>query len=157
MSSWVTDAPGMFDPRPRSHAFRFVLACAGVLGIGADIARWSPTERSEAAAWVARYKVVRDVILRGEVHRIGGPAEVRCAVQYTLDDRVVVLAWNPAGLDGRGGVPARDLRLPLRGLPPGARYRAGETEFSGRHLTAVGLPVRWTPDYDADLIELERL
>jgi alpha-galactosidase len=157
MSSWVTDAPGMFDPRPRSHAFRFVLACAGVLGIGADITRWSPAERSEAAVWVARYKKVRDVILRGEVHRIGGPSEARCAVQYTLDDRVVVLAWNPAGLDGRGAVPARDIRLPLRGLAPGARYRAGETEFSGRHLTAVGLPVRWTPDYDADLIELDRL
>ncbi|MGH1555591.1 glycoside hydrolase family 36 protein [Streptomyces sp. L7] len=26
MSSWVTDAPGVFDPRPRSLAFRFVNA-----------------------------------------------------------------------------------------------------------------------------------
>jgi alpha-galactosidase len=184
MSSWVTDAPGMFDPRPRSLAFRFVLACAGVLGIGADIARWSPEERAEAAEWVARYKQVRDVILRGTVDRIGTPDQKRCAVQYSLGDRVVVLAWNPAGLDGSGGVPARDVRLPLHGLPPDARYRSvparintgatpapaypglattgpaghgGAFEASGRHLTSVGLPVRWTRAYDADLFELERL
>jgi alpha-galactosidase len=127
MSSWVTDAPGMFDPRPRSLAFRFVLAAAGVLGIGADITKWSPEERDEAAAWVARYKQVRDVILRGTVHRIGSPDQARCAVQYTLGDRVVVLAWNPVGLDGGGAVPARDVRLPLHGLPPGARYRVVPT------------------------------
>jgi len=46
MSSWVTDADGMFDERPRSLAFRFVLACAGVLGIGADITRWTDDERA---------------------------------------------------------------------------------------------------------------
>jgi alpha-galactosidase len=157
MSSWVTDAPGLFDPRPRSLAFRFVLACAGVLGIGADITRWSAAEREEAAAWVARYKQVRDVILRGEVHRIGSPSEARCAVQYVLDDRVVVLAWNPGGLDGGGGVPARDVRLPLHGLPPSARYRVHHFEASGRHLVSAGLPVRWTATYDADLFQLERL
>jgi alpha-galactosidase len=166
----------MFDPRPRSLAFRFVLACAGVLGIGADITKWTADEREEAAAWVARYKQVREVILHGSVHRIGSPDRARCAVQYTLGDRVIVLAWNPAGLDGGGRVPARDVRLPLRGLAPDARYRvvAGSParpgsaaatlgasgagfEASGRHLTSAGLPVRWTSAYDADLFELERL
>jgi alpha-galactosidase len=156
MSSWVTDADGMFDPRPRSLAFRFVLACAGVLGIGADIQRWSAAERAEAAAWVVRYKGIRDVVRRGEVHRIGDPGQDRCAVQYTLGDRIVVLAWNAAGLDGLGRVPARDVRLPLRGLDPAARYRAGDAGFSGAHLMAAGLPVRWTADHDAELIELER-
>jgi alpha-galactosidase len=154
MSSWVTDAEGMFDERPRSLAFRFVLACAGVLGIGADITRWSPASLSEAASWVARYKDVREVIQRGVVHRIGGPSERRCAVQYTLGDRVVVLAWNAGGLDGLDRVPARDIRLPLRGLDPRARYRHGTQVYSGSHLMAVGLPVRWTATHDADLIEL---
>ncbi|WP_127502082.1 alpha-galactosidase [Actinoplanes solisilvae] len=152
MSSWVTDAAGMFDDRPRSLAFRFVLACAGVLGIGADITRWGDAEKAEATEWVATYKRVRDVITRGEVHRIGSPHEERCAIQYTLGDRVVVCAWNAGGLDGRDGVPARDVRLPLRGLDPAARYG----DFSGAHLMAVGLPVRWTPGYDAGLFELER-
>ena len=156
MSSWVTDAPGIFDARPRSPAFRFVLAAAGVLGIGADIARWSAAERRQAADWVARYKAVREVVHHGTVHRIGDPAQARCAVQYTLGDRVVVLAWNTGALDGLGRVPARDVRLPLRGLDPAARYRHGDTAYSGSHLAAVGLPVRWTDGHDADLIELVR-
>ncbi|MFI5889942.1 alpha-galactosidase [Actinoplanes sp. NPDC051513] len=156
MSSWVTDSEGMFDERQRSLAFRFVLAGAGVLGIGADITRWSAGTRASAAAWVERYKGVRDVIHRGVVHRIGGPGQRRCAVQYTLGSRVVVLAWNAGGLDGLDRVPARDIRLPLRGLDPAARYRHGSVSYSGSHLMAAGLPVRWTPTHDADLIELER-
>jgi alpha-galactosidase len=156
LSSWVTDAPGLFDNRPRSLAFRFVLAAAGALGIGADITRWSAAERAEAAALVARYKQIRDVIATGDVYRIGDPAQPRCAIQYTLGDRTVVLAWNTGALDGLGQVPGRDVRLPLRGLDPAARYRDGDTGYSGSHLTAVGLPVRWTADHDADLIELVR-
>lgn len=155
MSSWVTDAPGMFDDRPRSLAFRFVLGCAGVLGIGADITRWSAAERTEAAAWIARYKKVRDVIARGEVHQIGGPDEPRCAVQYTLGDRIVVLAWNTGLLDGTGLVPARAVRLPLRGLDPTRRYRYGEAVCSGSHLIAVGLPVRWARGHDAQMVVLQ--
>ncbi|GAA1876706.1 alpha-galactosidase [Asanoa iriomotensis] len=154
MSSWVTDADGMFDERTRSLAFRFVLACAGVLGIGADITRWSAAQRTEAASWVARYKEIRELVTRGDLHRIGSPDEARCAVQYTLDDRVAVLAWNAGGLDGLDRVPARDIRLPLQGLDPKARYRAGEATYSGAHLMSVGLPVRWTPTHDADLIVL---
>ena len=76
---------------------------------------------------MARYKRVRDVIMHGAVHRIGSPDQARCAVQYTLGDRVVVLAWNPDGLDGGGAVPARDVRLPLHGLPADARYRVVPT------------------------------
>ena len=154
MSSWVTDAPGLFDDRPRSLAFRFVLACSGVLGIGADIRRWSADERAEAAAWIARYKDVRDVITRGRVHRIGGPDEPRCAVQYTLGDRTVVLAWNTGSLDGAGLVPARAVRLPLHGLDPLARYRHADAVYSGSHLASVGLPVRFGRGHDADMMVL---
>jgi hypothetical protein len=156
MSSWVTDATGLFDDRPRSSDFRFVLACAGVLGIGADITRWSPGDRAAAAAWIGRYQRVREVITLGDVHQIGGPEQDRCAVQYSLGERVVVLAWSTGRLDGLGQVPGRDLRLPLRGLEPGARYRRGEATYSGVHLMAAGLPVRWTPEHDAEMIELTR-
>jgi len=157
MSSWVTDATGLFDTRPRSLAFRFVLASAGVLGIGADLRHWSPAERAEAARWVARYKAIRDVVTRGDVHRIGGPGSERCAVQYTLDDRVAVLAWAPGPLDGLGTVPARPVRLPLRGLDPATRYETAGQVYSGAHLMSVGLPVRWTGDYDADIFTLSRV
>ncbi|MBM7492255.1 alpha-galactosidase [Micromonospora luteifusca] len=158
LSSWVTDAPGLFDPRPRSLAFRFVLAMAGVLGVGADIRAWTPAERAEAAGWIARYKEIRDVVTHGEVHLIGGPDQARCAVQYTAPDesQVVVLAWHTGRLDGAGLLPSRPVRLPLRGLDPAARYRHGDRHYSGSHLGSFGLPVQWSPTHDADLIVLTR-
>ncbi|MGW2623524.1 alpha-galactosidase [Micromonospora taraxaci] len=158
LSSWVTDAPGLFDSRPRSLAFRFVLAMAGVLGIGADIRAWTPDERAEAADWIARYKEIRDVVTHGEVHLIGGPDQARCAVQYTAPDenQVVVLAWHTGRLDGAGLLPSRPVRLPLRGLDPAARYRHGDQHYSGSHLATVGLPVHWSATHDADLIVLTR-
>ncbi|MEV1156745.1 alpha-galactosidase [Micromonospora chokoriensis] len=158
LSSWVTDAPGLFDPRPRSLAFRFVLAMAGVLGIGADIRAWTPEERAEAADWIVRYKEIRDVVTHGEVHLIGGPDQARCAVQYTARDenQVVVLAWHTGRLDGAGLLPSRPVRLPLRGLDPAARYRHGDQHYSGSHLATVGLPVHWSATHDADLIVLTR-
>ncbi|WP_327042543.1 alpha-galactosidase [Micromonospora ureilytica] len=158
LSSWVTDAPGLFDSRPRSLAFRFVLAMAGVLGIGADIRAWTPAERAEAAGWIARYKEIRDVVTHGEVHLIGGPDQARCAVQYTAPDenRVVVLAWHTGRLDGAGLLPSRPVRLPLRGLDPTAGYSHGDRHYSGSHLATVGLPVQWSATHDADLIVLTR-
>ncbi|WP_444949766.1 alpha-galactosidase [Micromonospora ureilytica] len=158
LSSWVTDAPGLFDSRPRSLAFRFVLAMAGVLGIGADIRAWTPAERAEAAGWIARYKEIRDVVTHGEVHLIGGPDQARCALQYTAPDenRVVVLAWHTGRLDGAGLLPSRPVRLPVRGLDPTARYSHGDRHYSGSHLATFGLPVQWSATHDADLIVLTR-
>lgn len=108
MSSWVTDAPGVFDPRPRSLAFRFVNSMAGVLGIGADIRHWTPEQRAEATRWIARYKEVRDVVHHGEVHLLGGPADPTCGVQYEEPggDRLVVTAWNTGPSTGRRWCPA---------------------------------------------------
>jgi alpha-galactosidase len=156
LSSWVTDSPGLFDPRPRSLAFRFVLAMAGVLGIGADIRHWTPDQRAEAAMWVARYKQIRHVITHGTVHLIGDPSQPRCAVQYTAPDAdtVVVLAWHTGRLDGSGVLPSRPVRLPLVDLDSASVYRHGDRRYSGSHLARVGLPVTWTAEHDAELVVL---
>ena len=160
MSSWVTDAPGVFDPRPRSLAFRFVLAAAGVLGIGADLRTWDADRRAEAAGWVARYKEVRDVVHHGEARLIGGPGDTTCAVQYDEDGgpRTVVAAWSTGRLDGAPLVPGRAARLRLRGLDPSARYADQETGtvYSGAHLLHSGLPLSWSADHDAELVVLAR-
>ncbi|MFD7408836.1 hypothetical protein ACFV7R_40770 [Streptomyces sp. NPDC059866] len=34
--------------------------------------------------------------------------------------------------------------------------RDGEQRYSGSHLTAVGLPVQWTAEHDAELVVLRR-
>ena len=159
MSSWVTDSAGLFDPRPRSLRFRFVLAMAGVLGIGADIRAWSPGERAEAAEWIALYKRLRATIHHGAVQLIGGPQDSSSAVQYSAPDGTheVVLAWNSGTLTGLPLLPGRPDRLRLRGLEPAARYRDGAGRlYSGAHLLHAGLPFDWTPGYDAEAVVLRR-
>ncbi|RDS64151.1 alpha-galactosidase [Streptomyces sp. M7] len=158
MSSWVTDAPGVFDPRPRSLAFRFVNAMCGVLGIGADLRAWSPEERAEAARWIARYKEVRDVVHHGEARLLGSPDEPTCGVQYDAGERTVVAAFSTGRLDGAPLVPGRPARLRLRGLDPAARYRdtATGTTYGGAHLLHYGLPFAWSAGHDADLVVLTR-
>lgn len=160
MSSWVTDAPGLFDPRPRSLAFRFVNSIAGVLGIGADIRHWTPEQRTEAAEWIARYKEIRDVVHHGEVHLLGGPGDPTYGIQYEEQGgaRLVVTAWNTGPLDGAPLVPGRASRLRLRGLAPGAVYTdtATGTRYSGAYLLHLGLPFAWTAEHDAELTVLAR-
>ncbi|MFD6311537.1 alpha-galactosidase [Streptomyces nigra] len=158
MSSWVTDAPGVFDPRPRSLAFRFVNAMCGVLGIGADLRAWSPEERAEATRWIARYKEVRDVVHHGEARLLGSPDEPTCGVQYDAGERTVVAALSTGRLDGAPLVPGRPARLRLRGLDPAARYRdtATGTTYGGAHLLHYGLPFAWSAGHDADLVVLTR-
>ncbi|WP_329439558.1 alpha-galactosidase [Streptomyces canus] len=160
MSSWVTDAPGVFDPRPRSLAFRFVLAMCGVLGVGADLRSWNSTQRAEAARWIARYKEIRDVVHHGETHLLGTPEDPTCGVQYLDTDgpRTVVAAFSTGRLDGAPLVPGRPARLRLRGLDPAARYRDEETGtfYGGAHLLHYGLPFAWSADHDAQLVVLAR-
>ncbi|MFF4884450.1 alpha-galactosidase [Streptomyces nigra] len=158
MSSWVTDAPGVFDPRPRSLAFRFVNAMCGVLGIGADLRAWSPEERAEATRWIARYKEVRDVVHHGEARLLGSPDEPTCGVQYDFGERTVVAALSTGRLDGAPLVPGRPARLRLRGLDRAARYRdtATGTTYGGAHLLHYGLPFAWSAGHDADLVVLTR-
>ncbi|QRP46306.1 alpha-galactosidase [Amycolatopsis sp. FDAARGOS 1241] len=158
MSSWVTDAPGVFDPRPRSLRFRFVLAMAGVLGIGADLSRWSAEQRKEAAELIARYKSLRITIHTGRCRVLSGPTEPTAATQYTLGEQTVVLAWSTGELVGTPLVPGRSSRIRLHGLDAAATYRDEDgQEYSGAHLTHVGLPVEWTAERDADVFVLTRV
>ncbi|WP_394620363.1 alpha-galactosidase [Lentzea sp. JNUCC 0626] len=148
MSSWVTDAPGFFDARPRSLRFRFVLAMAGVLGIGADVGDWSAAEREEAAGLIARYKDIRDVVHGGEVRLLGD------AVQYSAADRVVVLAWNTGSLTGVPMVPGQSSRVRLRDLTAESYVDENGQVYSAAHLTHVGVPFDWTASHDADVVVL---
>ncbi|GAA3829976.1 alpha-galactosidase [Streptomyces chiangmaiensis] len=160
MSSWVTDAPGVFDPRPRSLAFRFVNSMAGALGIGADIRHWTPEQRAEAAQWIARYKEIRDVVHHGEVRLLGSPADPTYGIQYEEPGgaRLVVTAWSTGPLDGAPLVPGRPARLRLRGIAPNAVYThtTTGTRYSGAYLLHSGLPYAWTAAHDAEMTVLAR-
>ena len=155
MSSWVTDEPDRRDTRPASLGFRFVVAMAGVLGIGADLLAWTPEQRSAAADLVSLYKEVRPVIHEGAVSRTGDPRTGLHTVQYAGGDRhggrIVVLVWDGRLQRDSGPslvqVPAARADVSYR-LPDGSMVR-------GDQLARHGLVVPWIVAPDADVVVLD--
>ena len=158
MSAWVTDSPNPLTGRTVPLAFRFHSAMAGVLGIGADLTRWTPEETAEAARLVELYKDIRPVVQHGRQYRLLAPGEgPLTAVQYADAgaDRTVVFVWRPSTSFGPAHPPLR-----LRGLDPRARYRCEDTgaEWSGATLAGYGLPIPELPrgDCASALVRLRR-
>lgn len=133
LSAWVTDVPNQLTARTVPLRFRFHAAMSGLLGIGGDLARWSPAELAEGAELVAAYKKVRHLVQQGDLYRLSGPhGEGATVVQYAAADgaETLVLAWRRGP---RHGVPQLPVRL--RGLTAGARYR--DTGTGEVHHAAV--------------------
>jgi alpha-galactosidase len=181
MSSWVTDEPDKLDTAPASLEFRFVVAMAGVLGIGADLLAWDAPTRARARELVALYREIRPVVHAGEVTWHGASGGPACAVQYTTADRVVLLAWarpgagplrvrlvphsagrvrhldaaSPAFQQGESRIPAG--RVPRSSGPSSALYRLRDSgEVVDVAMGAeVEVPFRLAPD--CDVVILDRL
>lgn len=157
MSSWVSDDAGHRDRSPVSLGYRFAVAMGGVLGIGSDLLAWSPDERAEAAARVAAYRGIRDVVLTGDVTVHGDPTAPLYSTEYAgADGRIVILVFD------RDRDRHRDREAPRvfpTRLAPDVRYRLRGTGLVVTAETArgVGVPVAfgWAPD--ADLLVLEPL
>jgi alpha-galactosidase len=116
MEAWVTD---MEDHLPL--AFKFHVSMCGVLGIGANITKWSAADFDEARRWINFYKEVRSIIQFGDQYRLRSPqfGNGFCGIQYMSKDRSegVVFAFRTHIPD-----PVNPLTLRLRGLDPQARY-----------------------------------
>ena len=135
MTNWVTDSPNPMTGRSIPLDYRFHVAMAGTLGIGGNLADWTREELSQAAAHVADYKGVRDVIQHGDLYRLGTANGDFSAVEYVLGDRVVILSYEPNRSlhDGQR-------RFALAGLDAAKSYRdekTGET-WSGAFLMGRG-------------------
>ncbi|WP_328327522.1 alpha-galactosidase [Kribbella sp. NBC_00382] len=141
MSSWVTDAEGTHDGRERSLDFRFHVAMAGGLGIGADLSRWTDELLATAARHVAQYKEIRDVVASGKVYQLAD------GTQYVTEDRSVVFLWNTGDGNVRGTLPTRPRRIPLVELDPEKNYRVGTEVHPGSYLLQVGVP--WDDSTDS--------
>jgi alpha-galactosidase len=124
MSSWVTDAEGTQDKRERSLDFRFHVAMAGALGVGADLSRWTDDQLKTAARHIAQYKDIRDLVVNGSVYGL------QDGVQYVEASRSVVFLWETG---------TRPRRVPLAGLDPAKNYRVGSETLPGSYLLQVGV------------------
>jgi alpha-galactosidase len=149
MSSWVTDEPDSRDQEPVTFEFRFVVAMAGVLGIGGDLMKWSETERVRAAELIALYRRIRNTVHRGRVEIHGDPKDSVYAVEYGTSEQTVLLVY------ARRSRPA-EVWLRPRTLDPSSRYHlAGSSTRLTGVQAARGVRVPFALATDADVIVLE--
>ncbi|MFI5589844.1 alpha-galactosidase [Amycolatopsis sp. NPDC051758] len=156
MSAWVTDNPNFVTARSAPLRFRFHVAMAGVLGVGGDIVRWPAEDLELAREMIKLYRDIRPVVQHGALFRLRPPSgDGLIALQYVLDDRVVVFAYRQAA---HFATPDRPLRLD--GLVPAHRYLdpdSGRTH-SGAVLLAHGLPLGLpTGDFASTVVRLNQI
>jgi alpha-galactosidase len=95
MDCWVTSEDWRRE-KP-SLKFRFDVSSSGVLGIGADITKWSAEERKIAAEKIAQYKTIRGIVQLGDVYRLQSPFEgQRAVLEYISPDssEAVIFLYN---------------------------------------------------------------
>jgi len=138
--------------------FLFRVPMNGQFGVSSRILDWSPQLRERAAANIAMYKRLRQVIDGADVyHLTTQPAhddpQVWMAIQYVSPDarRSVVLAY-------RLGRSAGEQTFRLRGLTAG-RYAVKEDgrpagSYTAEEITGRGLPVKLDAEWRAAVIEL---
>ena len=105
----------------RPLKFAFDVASSGCLGMDLDVAKLSPADRALAAAAVATYKSIRDVVLGGDLYRLESPYDgPRTSLAYVSPDRAraVLFVYQLKGAD--------PTPLVLQGLDPGRRYAVRE-------------------------------
>ncbi|HEX2863479.1 MAG TPA: alpha-galactosidase, partial [Deinococcales bacterium] len=130
MECWVTDS----GAERFSLEYRFHVAMAGVLGIGANLNEWTDADQQEARALIAEYKTWRPVVQQGEQHRLLPPENPLTAVQYvtTNQNEAVLIAARTHQPEPADLPPVR-----LRGLDANATYTL---RANGRHASRQNLP-----------------
>jgi alpha-galactosidase len=154
MSSWVTDDAGMRDRSAVSFEFRFVVAMAGVLGIGSNLLDWTDEQLARAAELLELYKSIRHVIHRGRSIRHGSPDDPTYSIEYvTADasDPVCVLVYDR----DRDRISDRErVRVRPTQLDDARRYRlrGSNIEVSAAEARSVGVVVPFALARDTDVM-----
>ena len=158
MTAWVTDASsGDGRKFERPYSYRFHSAMMGMLGIGANISRFSDGTLEEFAQWIAAYKEIRETIQYGAQYRLSSLRESPLhAVEYVSGDgkEIVVFAFHQGF-----AYDAPEPRVHLRGLEPERIYRVEgmEGEFHGSTLMNAGLETGLGGDFDSRMFRISRV
>ena len=122
MMAWVTDSPHWLNLRTTSLLYRMLSSMQGSLGIGANIAKWSPTRKlATAKRLIAAYHQVQPTIVQGDLYRLISPRDGSefSATQTVNHDKAqsVVFAFIHSTQEGH-----KFPILKLQGLDPAASY-----------------------------------
>ena len=131
MMAWVTDSPHWLNKRTTSLSYRMLSSMQGSLGIGANIAKWTPDEAATAKRLIAAYHQVQPTIVQGRLYRLISP---RNGSEFSATQTVnatrsqsVVFAFIHSTQEGRT-FPT----LKLQGLDPAANYALAPIEGKAR-------------------------
>jgi alpha-galactosidase len=127
MMAWVTDSPHWLNKRTTSLSYRMLSSMQGSLGIGANIANWTPEENALAKRLIAAYHQVQPTIVQGALYRLISPRDGSefSATQTVRADKgqSVVFAFIHSTEKGHT-FPT----LKLKGLDPAAEYALSAIE-----------------------------
>lgn len=153
---WVTDT-NWLNGRSYSLEFRFHLAMMGVLGMGADITRWSQADLDKAAELIALYKDIRETMQLGAFYRLRSPRESALSafefIHPSGREAVVTVFLSQSQF----GYFSTNVRL--AGLEPNTRYQVDgwDEPWSGQALMQRGLPIALKGAFISKLIRLARV
>jgi alpha-galactosidase len=151
MSSWVTDEADRLDTEPASLEYRFVVAMAGVLGIGSDVLAWTQDQRTRAARLIGLYQTIRRTIHTGRVEFHGLPADPVHAVEYGSPEQTVLLVYARAAR-------AESVVLAPKTVRTDRTYRlVGTDRQLGGADAQQGIAVPFSLAPDADVVILQAL
>jgi alpha-galactosidase len=150
MMAWVTDSPHWLNKRSTSLSFRMLSSMQGSLGIGANIATWSPEEFALAKRLIAAYRQVQPTIVQGDLYRLFSP---RNGSEFSATQTVnpeksqsVVFAFIHSTQQGR-----LFPRLKLKGLDPAAEYVLSPIEGKIRAGTPSLASGAWWMNHGIDM------
>ena len=150
MMAWVTDSPHWLNKRSTSLSFRMLSSMQGSLGIGANIATWSPEEFALAKRLIAAYRQVQPTIVQGDLYRLISP---RNGSEFSATQTVnpeksqsVVFAFIHSTQQGR-----LFPRLKLKGLEPAAEYVLSPIEGKPRAGTPSVASGAWWMNHGFDM------
>ena len=152
MMAWVTDSPHWLNHRTTSLSYRMLSSMQGSLGIGANIANWTPEENALAKRLIVAYHQVQPTIVQGALYRLISPRNGSefSATQTVNSDKTqsVVFAFIHSTQEGR---PFPTLKL--KGLDPAAQYALSPIEGKGRPGTPAVASGAWWMNHGLDFDE----
>jgi alpha-galactosidase len=152
MMAWVTDSPHWLNKRSTSLSYRMLSSMQGSLGIGANIAAWSPEDAALAKRLIASYRQVQATIVQGDLYRLISPRnDSEFSATQTVNpekNQSVVFAFIHSTQKGR-----LFPRLKLKGLDPAAEYALSPIEGKARSGTPAVASGAWWMNHGLDMDE----
>ncbi|HEV2215200.1 MAG TPA: GH36 C-terminal domain-containing protein, partial [Terracidiphilus sp.] len=130
------------NSRSTSLTYRMLRSMEGSLGIGANIAKWSPEEMATAKRLIADYHAVQPTIVQGDLYRLISPLHgsefAATEMVNPAKSQAVLFLYIHSTQEGRGFPTVK-----LQGLDPAAEYTLQPMEGKAAPQTPATASGAW--------------